>query len=78
MAHEKKLNQLRSHGHLHGNDISSSCLYVSALSIGYAGQYAWVALLLVAGLLSFLLVSPDLRRGGRGPTPSTAARTTCS
>jgi len=34
-----------------GNDISSSCLYVSALSIAYAGQYAWVALLMVAFVL---------------------------
>lgn len=34
-----------------GNDISSSCLYVSALSIIYAGKYAWVALLLVAAVL---------------------------
>ena len=34
-----------------GNDISSSCLYVSALSIIYAGKYAWIALLMVAGVL---------------------------
>ncbi|MDD3814188.1 MAG: APC family permease [Desulfocapsaceae bacterium] len=34
-----------------GNDISSSVLYVSALSIVAAGQYAWVALLIVAGVL---------------------------
>ncbi|MCA9782182.1 MAG: APC family permease [Calditrichaeota bacterium] len=34
-----------------GNDISSSCLYVSALSIIYAGKYAWVALLMVAAVL---------------------------
>jgi len=34
-----------------GNDITSSCLYVSALSIIYAGQYAWVALLMVAFVL---------------------------
>lgn len=34
-----------------GNDISSSCLYVSALAIVYAGKYAWVALLMVAGVL---------------------------
>jgi len=34
-----------------GNDISSSVLYVSALSIIAAGQYAWVALLIVAGVL---------------------------
>lgn len=34
-----------------GNDISSSCLYVSALAIIYARQYAWLALLIVAGVL---------------------------
>lgn len=34
-----------------GNDISSSVLYVSALAIIAAGQYAWVALLIVAGVL---------------------------
>lgn len=36
-----------------GNDISSSCLYVSALSIIYAGKYAWIALLIVAVVLYF-------------------------
>lgn len=34
-----------------GNDISSSCLYVSALSIIYAGKFAWVSLLMVAVVL---------------------------
>ncbi|MBK6475462.1 MAG: APC family permease [Flavobacteriales bacterium] len=34
-----------------GNDITSSCLYVSALTIGYAGPWAFVALALVAGVL---------------------------
>ncbi|MCE9600316.1 MAG: APC family permease [Spirochaetia bacterium] len=34
-----------------GNDITSSCLYVSALAIGYAGQYAWISLIIVAGVL---------------------------
>lgn len=34
-----------------GNDISSSCLYVSALTIVYAGQYAWISLLIVAAVL---------------------------
>lgn len=34
-----------------GNDITSSCLYVSALTIAMAGQYAWIALLFVAGVL---------------------------
>ena len=34
-----------------GNDITSSCLYVSALAILYAGKLAPLALLLVAGVL---------------------------
>lgn len=34
-----------------GNDITSSCLYVSALAIVAAGQYAWIALLMVAVIL---------------------------
>jgi amino acid transporter len=34
-----------------GNDITSSCLYVSALAILQAGQYAWVSLLIVAAVL---------------------------
>ena len=34
-----------------GNDISSSVLYVSALSIIYAGKYAWLTLLIVAVIL---------------------------
>ena len=34
-----------------GNDITSSCLYVSALAIMYAGRWAPVVLLMVAGLL---------------------------
>ena len=34
-----------------GNDITSSCLYVSALAILVAGRWAPLALLLVAGLL---------------------------
>ncbi len=34
-----------------GNDISSSCLYVSAIAIVYAGRYAPLVLLMVAGLL---------------------------
>jgi hypothetical protein len=34
-----------------GNDISSSVLYVSALSIIAAGQYAWISLLIVAVVL---------------------------
>lgn len=34
-----------------GNDISSSVLYVSALSIFYAGKFAWITLLIVAVIL---------------------------
>jgi amino acid transporter len=48
----KKLNELQSTA-ICGNDISSSCLYVSALTIGYAGQYAWISLLFV-GIVLFL------------------------
>jgi len=50
MSHEKKLNELEATA-ICGNDISSSCLYVSALAIAYAGQYAWLALLLVGAVL---------------------------
>jgi amino acid transporter len=50
MSHEKKLNELEATA-ICGNDISSSCLYVSALAISYAGQYAWLALLLVGAIL---------------------------
>ena len=45
-----KLNQLQATA-ICGNDISSSCLYVSALTIIYAGQYAWISLLIVALVL---------------------------
>lgn len=47
---KKKLNQLEATA-ICGNDISSSCLYVSALAIVYAGQYAWISLLMVAFVL---------------------------
>jgi amino acid transporter len=50
MSHAKKLNELEATA-ICGNDISSSCLYVSALSIAYAGQYAWIALLVVGAVL---------------------------
>lgn len=46
----KKLNELAATA-ICGNDITSSCLYVSSLAILYAGQYAWIALLLVAAVL---------------------------
>ncbi len=50
MTQTKKLNQLHATA-ICGNDITSSCLYVSALTIAYAGQYAWLALLIVAAVL---------------------------
>ena len=53
VLHEHKrggLGQLASTA-ICGNDITSSCLYVSALSIGYAGRWAPVALLIVALVL---------------------------
>ena len=46
----KKLGELASTA-ICGNDISSSVLYVSALSIFYARQYAWITLLIVAFVL---------------------------
>ena len=46
----KKLNELASTA-ICGNDISSSVLYVSALAIMKAGQYAWVTLLIVSVVL---------------------------
>jgi len=36
-----------------GNDIASSCLYVSALTMLYAGKYAWLSLALVGLVLYF-------------------------
>lgn len=48
--HTKKLGQLAATA-ICGNDISSSVLYVSALAIFYAGQYAWVTLLIVVAVL---------------------------
>jgi len=47
---QKKLSELHATA-ICGNDITSSCLYVSALTIVYAGQYAWIALLMVAAVL---------------------------
>lgn len=46
----KKLNELSATA-ICGNDISSSVLYVSALAIAFAGQYAWVTLLMVSFVL---------------------------
>ena len=45
-----KLNQLSATA-ICGNDISSSVLYVSALAIAFAGQYAWITLLIVSLVL---------------------------
>ena len=50
MSSEKKLGTLSATA-ISGNDITSSCLYVSALTIVYAGQYAWLALIIVAIVL---------------------------
>lgn len=50
--HPKKLKELAATA-ICGNDITSSCLYVSALCIVYAGQYAFIALLIVALVLFF-------------------------
>ncbi|MCB9234896.1 MAG: APC family permease [Bacteroidia bacterium] len=46
----KKLNELASTA-ICGNDISSSCLYVSALATVCAGKLAWVSLLMVGAVL---------------------------
>lgn len=51
-THAPKLKELPATA-ICGNDITSSCLYVSALAIIYAGQLAWLALLVV-GLVLFL------------------------
>ena len=45
-----KLNQLAATA-ISGNDISSSVLYVCALAIAFAGQYAWITLLIVSVVL---------------------------
>ncbi|ETZ19573.1 APC family permease [Pedobacter sp. V48] len=50
MKHPKKLSELAATA-ICGNDITSSCLYVSSLTILYAGQWAWLALLIVAAVL---------------------------
>ena len=55
MGEKRKSNQLGTLAatSICGNDITSSCLYVSALSIAYAQQYAWISLLVV-GLVLYL------------------------
>lgn len=50
IKHPKKLNEIAATA-ICGNDITSSCLYVSSLTILYAGQYAFIALLFVAAVL---------------------------
>lgn len=50
MSSHKKLKEFAATA-ICGNDITSSCLYVSSLAILYAGQYAWISLLIVAGVL---------------------------
>ncbi|MEP6673750.1 MAG: hypothetical protein ABJA78_01295 [Ferruginibacter sp.] len=42
MSSAKKLNAWFATA-ICGNDITSSCLYVSALTISMAGQYAWIS-----------------------------------
>ena len=49
---QKKLNEIEATS-ICGNDISSSCLYVSALTVVQAGQYAWISLLVVSMVLFF-------------------------
>jgi amino acid transporter len=49
-GNQKKLTELQATA-ICGNDITSSVLYVSALTIIVAGQYAWVSLLIVAAVL---------------------------
>ena len=46
----KKLSELPATA-ICGNDITSSVLYVSALTIITSGQYAWISLLIVAAVL---------------------------
>lgn len=50
MKTHKKLSVLAATA-ISGNDISSSVLYVSALAIAFAGQYAWITLLIVSLVL---------------------------
>ncbi|QTE23463.1 APC family permease [Polaribacter cellanae] len=50
MKNNKKLSELSATA-ICGNDISSSVLYVSALAIAFAGQYAWITLLIVSFVL---------------------------
>jgi amino acid transporter len=50
MKERNKLSVLASTA-ICGNDISSSVLYVSALAIAFAGQYAWITLLIVSLVL---------------------------
>ncbi|CAN5604187.1 hypothetical protein BH11BAC3_BH11BAC3_16250 [soil metagenome] len=50
MSSAKKLNTWLATA-ICGNDITSSCLYVSAITIAMAGQYAWIALLMVGAVL---------------------------
>ncbi len=47
---KKRLSQFSATA-ICGNDITSSCLYVSAIAIFYAGQYAFIVLLFVSAVL---------------------------
>src|SRR4051812_9472098 len=50
MTHKIKLGELPATA-ICRNDITSSCPYVSALTVVYAGQYEWIALIIVALVL---------------------------
>lgn len=50
MSAHKKLGEWYSTA-ICGNDITSSVLYVSALTIGIAGQFGWISLLMVSATL---------------------------
>lgn len=73
----KMLNQLESTA-ICGNDISSSCLYISALAIVYAGQYAWIAQLMVAAVLFFYRKIYDEVVGAYNALLNTTKKSTAS
>lgn len=52
IQYTKRLGPLRATA-ICGNDITSSCFYVSALAVAYAGQYAFISLIAVGIVLFF-------------------------
>jgi hypothetical protein len=60
-----KLNELHATA-ISKKGIRSSCLYVSALTITYAGQYVWISLLVV-GLVLFLFRKINMKAVGALP-----------